>query len=128
MIVTTPKWLKGMDLKTILLVIVSALFLLSLFFGPRKIIETNKDKLNQLHKENKTLQNRFDSLEKANKVILMRLSEREQLIESKDIELNNAQTQIEALKNRRPIVKAGTLSLDANSVSEELTKYLKERK
>ncbi len=128
MVLNTPKWLKTLDAKSIMLIVVSIFFLISLFFGPRKIINLNQDQLNQLHKENKAWMSKYDSLEKVNKVILMRISEREELIDLKDVELNEAQTQIEELKRRRPIVKAGTLSLDANSVSEELTKYLKERR
>jgi peptidoglycan hydrolase CwlO-like protein len=126
--ITMPKWLRGLDIKSWALIILSALLILSWVFGPKKIIELNKDEINRLHKDNKVLQTRYDSLEKENKIILMRMKDRDELIQSKDAELSDAQSQIDALKNRRAVIKNEALSLNANAVSDEFTKYLKNRK
>lgn len=118
--------IKKIDLKLVLIIILAISLLLTVWFRSNPI-DSQKEKLNELHKANEALMNTNDSLIRVKNKLDSDLAQTQLIVTEKEMDLIEANEMIKMLKNRRAIVKSSALNLSADEVSEKLTRYLKDK-
>ncbi len=116
--------LKKIDFKTYAIIILGIALIISFFFGQKSHINTHKDDITLLHKNNAELIHRNDSLTVANAKL-------DKVITSIELELNKnskklADTQIELdkLNKKRNEIPTYVNHLSATGVSSAFSNYL----
>ena len=121
--------LKGkLDIKTILILILAVVLILSIIFRPSKPIEMYEDEISSLKQQNKTLLQNNDSLELANGQLDKEIEGYLIEIDSTQVLLDENNDKITELENGKDKVSGYVDGLNADGVTESLTNYLNRRK
>lgn len=116
-----------LDIKSIFIIILGGLLILSFIFRPKKAIDKYENEINILHEENKVLFNENDSLSLANKVLDEEVDRIMIVIADTEIKMNATNERIKVLEDEKNKVSAHVDELDADGISESLTEYLNRR-
>ena len=119
------KILKTLDVKTWIILILTALLVLGIIFRPSKKIDNYKDEINLLHQKNKELMFSYDSLSTENKKIDSDLKKLYLELKSKEALINSYEKQITKLKNKSNETNNRVNLLNSDGVASEFTNYLK---
>jgi chromosome segregation ATPase len=119
------KILKTLDVKTWIILILTALLVLGIIFRPSKKIDYYKDEINLLHQKNKELMFSYDSLSTENKKIDSDLKKLYLELKSKEALINSYEKQITKLKNKSNETNNRVNLLNSDGVASEFTNYLK---
>jgi chromosome segregation ATPase len=119
------KILKTLDVKTWIILILTALLVLGIIFRPSKKIDYYKDEINLLHQKNKELMFSYDSLSTENKKIDSDLKKLYLELKSKEVLINSYEKQITKLKNKSNETNNRVNLLNSDGVASEFTNYLK---
>ena len=117
-----------LDIKTILILVLGAVLILSFIFRPSKEIEMYEDEINLLKQQNEKLLNSNDSLELANSRLDEEIEGYLIEIDSTQVLLDENKEKITDLENGKDKVSGYVNGLNADGVTESLTEYLKRRK
>jgi chromosome segregation ATPase len=119
------KILKTLDVKTWIILILTALLVLGIIFRPSKKIDYYKDEINLLHQKNKELMFSYDSLSTENKKIDSELKKLYSDLKDKEILIISYNKEITKLKNRANETNNRVNVLSADGVATEFSNYLK---
>lgn len=118
------EWLKKLDFKSIAIIVLGIALIISFIFGQHNNIDTKKDAIEQLHKENEAIKKTNDSLLLANQRIDRDIQDIHNKLAATAVELASAQKQLKDLKNRSHEIPKYVGSLSANGVASSLSDYL----
>jgi chromosome segregation ATPase len=118
--------LKGikLDLKTIAILILGGLLILSIVFRRSKSIDYHKDAIELLHEQNEILEVRNDSLKVVNNNLDKEIVKINGIMEKTQVKLNATNDKIKHLENEKSKISAHVNTLNADGISKSLTEYL----
>jgi regulator of replication initiation timing len=121
--------LKGnLDIKTILILILAGVLIVSIIFRPSKPIEMYEDEISLLKQQNKTLIQNNDSLELVNSQLDKEIEGYLIEIDSTQVLLDENKDKITELEDGKNEVSGYVNGLNADGVTESLTNYLNRKK
>ena len=120
--------LKNIDVKTLIIVLLSCLLIFSFLFGPKNIFDYKKKEIQDLQLSNKKLLINNDSLYLANKKLSLLLVEIENEIDNNKNDLENTKLELEKLKKNKNEIPKYVNSLSANDISNSFSDYISIRK
>jgi hypothetical protein len=116
-----------LDIKSIFIIILGGLLILSFIFRPKKDIDMYENQINVLHEENETLLNNNDSLSLVNMALNEEVDRIVIAIRDTEIKMDATNEKIKVLEDGKNKVSAHVNELDADGISESLTEYLNRR-
>ncbi len=116
-------FLKNMDAKTILIWVLGIVLCITLYFNGQKI-DKHKEEIKTLHVENKSLENKNDSLKINIQKLDIILTEIDNKLNQNNKEIKGVNQSIEKLKNKKNEIPTYVNSLSANGTANELSSYL----
>lgn len=116
-----------LDIKTILILVLGAVLILSFIFRPSKEIEMYEDEISLLKEHNKQLLQNNDSLELVNNQLDKEIEGYLIEIDSTQVLLDENKDKINDLENGKDKVSSYVNGLNANGVTSSLTDYLDRR-
>lgn len=119
-------FLKNMDAKTMLILILGIVLCVTLYFNGQKV-NKHKEEIKVLHEQNESLEGKNDSLKNNIQKLDVVLTEIDKKINKNNKEMEGVNQSIENLKNRKNEIPTYVNSLSANSTADALSNYL-ERK
>lgn len=118
------EYVKKLDIKSIFIIILAILLIVSFLLGQKNGINYHKSDLKQLKENNDKLYKKNDSLLLANKYLDKRISELNILIESNNKMLTETQDRLDYLNKRRNEIPTYINNLSATGVANEFSAYL----
>ena len=118
---------KKIDVKTIIILILAGGLIISFMFGQKSDINTHKDEISTLHKNNDELLKKNDSLLKVNEVIDLELANINKQLAENDKKLANSEKEIKRLKNKPNENNLYVKRLSSHGVSVALSNYIENR-
>jgi predicted nuclease with TOPRIM domain len=115
---------KKLDIKSIFIIVLSVLLLLSIWFRPSKTVDNHKNEIDQLIKENERLLSTNDSLKLSNIIINREVDKLHKEIDDTQERLRKTNNKIKDLEDGKDKVSDYVKSLDADGISKSLTEYL----
>lgn len=115
---------KKFDIKTIAIIILGVVLIISFFFGQKSNTDTHADEIANLHKENAGLLTKNDSLNKSNKQIDAVLVIINKKLDNNEKVLSATQTELQRLKNKQNEIPTYVKYLSANGVANALSDHL----
>jgi peptidoglycan hydrolase CwlO-like protein len=122
------KMLSKLDIKTIVILVLLGVVIVSFIFRPSKPIEMYEDEIILLNKKNKQLSQSNDSLELVNNQLDKEIEGYLNEIDSTQLLLDENKEKITELEDGKNKVSGYVNSLNADGVTESLTDYLNRRK
>jgi peptidoglycan hydrolase CwlO-like protein len=120
--------LSKLDIKTIVILVLLGVVIVSFIFRPSKPIEMYEDEIILLNKKNKQLSQSNDSLELVNNQLDKEIEGYLNEIDSTQLLLDENKEKITELEDGKNKVSGYVNSLNADGVTESLTDYLNRRK
>ena len=114
--------------KNVIMIVMGLFLIILVVFKTSPSIDSNKNEIKTLEIQNKMLRNSFDSLSKENIKLDSLILVNQQVIDKKEILISEANHLIDRLNKRRINVAETTLTMTADEVSQNFTKYLKSKK
>lgn len=119
------EFLKKLDLKSIVILILGLALIISFIFGQHNNIDYNKDEIDNLHKKNVIITKMNDSLIKVNAVIDSQIHDINKKLAETTIQLDSIKKELQILKKKNNEIPKYVSSLSANGVANAFTNYLK---
>lgn len=119
--------LRNLDIKTIMIIVLGVALIISFMFGQKSDINTHKDEISLLHKNNDELLKKNDSLLKVNEVIDLELANINKQLAENDKKLANSEKEIKRLKNKPNENNLYVKRLSSHGVSVALSNYIENR-
>ena len=117
-------YLKNLDPKDILIVILCFLLIINFFFGQSNKIDYGVDEIKLLHQQTDNLLKQNDSLKKENIKIDCYIKAINEKIDNNSKELEKTKLELNNLKNKRIENDNYVNHLSNDGVADEFTKYL----
>jgi chromosome segregation ATPase len=117
------EFIKNMDAKTMLIWILGIVLCITLYFNGQKV-NKHKEEIKVLHKENKSLEGKNDSLKNNIKKLDIILTEIDKKLTQNNKEMEGVNQSIEKLKNRKNEIPTYVNRLSANNTADALSNYL----
>ena len=118
------EFLKKLDFKTILILILGIGLIISFMFGQKSVIDEHKVEIKKMHEENSRMILRNDSLFKYNTKIEAEMLLINKKLKENEVFIANTQLQINKLNKRKNEVSNHVNNLSAISLSNGFTDYL----
>lgn len=118
---------KTIDVKTIAIIILGLVLIISFFFGQNSTINKHVDEIKALQEENSALVVKNDGLVAKNIKIDKVISQINNKIDNNSTQLLKTQVELIKLKNKKNEIPSYVNRLSANGVANEFTKYLDKR-
>ena len=120
--------IRKLDTKSVFIIFLSLGLILSFFVGQKSQINYKKDEIKNLHKQNKALINKNDSILLVNEALDKQIFEINKQIQVNEKLLAESELQLNNLKQRRNETNNTVTRLSANGVTNELSNYIKKHK
>lgn len=117
--------LKKLEPKTIIILILTILLVISVIFRPGKKIDYYKDEIKDLKNKNKELMKSYDSLEFENRKLDVKIESLNSIILENERVILDYNKQIINLKQNQNDTRNKVNILTADGVASEFTNYLK---
>ena len=121
------EFLKKLDFKTILILILGIGLIISFMFGQKSVIDEHKVEIKKMHEENSRMILRNDSLFKYNTKIEAEMLLINKKLKENEVFIANTQLQINKLNKRKNEVSNHVNNLSAISLSNGFTDYLQSK-
>jgi len=117
----------GIDIKIIFILVLGVALVLSILLRPSKDINKYEEEINLLNHQNEMLLGNNDSISLLNEKLIKDIIVLEENVEVVNVKLKYSDTQIKKLKNKKNEVYSNVIIMDANSVTINISEYLKRR-
>jgi len=115
------------NIQLVFIIILAAALILSLLSKPSTPIDTYKDEINLLKKQNKELRLSNDSLSLANSKLQNEINIILYAIDSTEVILKETETKLAALEKKRNEIPNIINNMDSDDVTNNISDYLKRR-
>lgn len=119
---------KRIDIKMVFIIILGVLLIISFLFNNKPGIKVNNDELDKIHKQNKVLLYKNDSIIKSNENITKEIKIIETQLDEKDKELDKSNIEIERLNKKARDLQNKMKIISADGVAKGFNDYLDRRK
>jgi peptidoglycan hydrolase CwlO-like protein len=119
--------IKRMNKNIILICLIIGVIIISFFLGKKTTIDYHNDEIEKLHNSNVELLKNNDSLKKANDKLDAERAEISKKLENNLKMLNETESTLNNLNNKRNEIPKYVNTLSANGVAKSLSEYLEKR-